>query len=883
PAAAEPPVRKPAAPPAPQPTPPAPEPGPPEAPDPFDVSVSERASDPFADAYASDDEEDFAFGAAPDLAADLAGAEAAERTPDLAAGEAAGAPEDVDRILSMLQEQKLFEPPTGDAVHWAPKKDAPKTGTKIALPLGVVWVLGIALAAGGWFGWQYMVERKETQAAALVEEASGDAFRGDHKDLIDAERLVRQARELKPIDREGTRLMLFVHAQRALEDGAFEPGYLRPAVDRAGRLELDTSRVKAAEAILAYAAGNAEAGEAARTAAAEAGADDPATLYVVGRLEQRLGEEEAATEHLQAALEAEPSFAAAAIGLAEAKVDEGQPAEALALLDGVLERHEGHLRATLWKAYLEADDSEAEAALASIEALEEGLRQEGAPTDLVLHALTRARLLRRLGRTEDAEAATEAAASAGATEPRLQALVAMASRSLGELGRAQRAAMAAVSEAPAIPEYRKLLAEILVERRDGVRALQTLAQLSNDDPEVLELSARAALIVGGDEALQAAAEALDAHLEGQEEPSTKMQALLIRIRVRTGDVRRALRDARRLARQAAGDADAGLAVAEAALAAREPRLAIDALERVTAAAPDEAEGFFLLGRAQRMAGEAEGAEEAFGRALELQPTHSEARVMLGYLLLDTGQFEEADELYQELARRVGRSGTGRSYALVGRLGRVEALLGLGRVEDAKVQLENVRESDRELPTVKLVEARVALADGRPGDAVSALRPLAQSEGARPDVIALFGDALYAANETRAAAEVYERALGIDEAHPESLLGFATVLLRGNKAREAGEILDRAAAALEARIRPPRLTGQLYTLRGRAALEDGDEGAAREALRAATEIETAPAEAWFYLGEALAGANSPEARQAYETYLEKAPEGPLASRARRAIR
>jgi 3-oxoacyl-[acyl-carrier protein] reductase len=54
-------------------------------------------------------------------------------------------------------------------------------------------------------------------------------------------------------------------------------------------------------------------------------------------------------------------------------------------------------------------------------------------------------------------------------------------------------------------------------------------------------------------------------------------------------------------------------------------------------------------------------------------------------------------------------------------------------------------------------------------------------------------------------------------------------------------------------------------------------------RAASEIEGAPAEAWFYLGEALAGRDSPDARAAYETYLERAPSGPLASRARRAIR
>jgi hypothetical protein len=73
------------------------------------------------------------------------------------------------------------------------------------------------------------------------------------------------------------------------------------------------------------------------------------------------------------------------------------------------------------------------------------------------------------------------------------------------------------------------------------------------------------------------------------------------------------------------------------------------------------------------------------------------------------------------------------------------------------------------------------------------------------------------------------------------------------------------------------------LSGRIGLERSERDAALRDLRAATEIESAPAEAWFYLGEALAGRSSPDARAAYEGYLERAPNGPLAQRARRAIR
>jgi len=75
------------------------------------------------------------------------------------------------------------------------------------------------------------------------------------------------------------------------------------------------------------------------------------------------------------------------------------------------------------------------------------------------------------------------------------------------------------------------------------------------------------------------------------------------------------------------------------------------------------------------------------------------------------------------------------------------------------------------------------------------------------------------------------------------------------------------------------------LRGRAALLGGDSelAAAREALRAATAIDGCPPDAWFWLGESLAGDNAPAAREAYQHYLELAPAGALAARARRAIR
>jgi tetratricopeptide (TPR) repeat protein len=848
------------------------------APTPFAASTDDLTSDDL-DSVVSQD-----VSAPHDEASSWSDEPAPPPVDDVSGGERAGRPEDVDAILGMLQKERLFEPPDEDAasVVWAARKDAPKTGTKVGVPLAVLGFLVVGLAVGGWFGYQAWVAHQDEQAAALVTEATTLAARGTHEALVDAERMLRQARELSPTGDAGPNVLLFVHTQRALEDGAFEPGFLQPTVDRATRAGLAGPRVDVANAIVAYARGASEEGDTKLQAAIAGGADDATVLYAIGRLEQRLGRD-TATGHLEAALAKDGTLASAAIALAEGATDAGQPEQALERLEGLLTQHPDHLRASLWIGFLKSSDDEPEPALARVDGLADRL-ERGAPADRVLHALTRAQLLRRLGRTEEAREALTLASASGATEPRLQALLAAAAQSSGDLARAQQAAMAAVASAPAIAEYRKLLAEILVARRDGVRALRTLAVLSADDPEVLALSARAALIVGTEDALQATAQALDAHLEANaEDASVEMRSLRVRVGVRLGTATEMLEVARRLARDAPGDPEVGLAVAEAALEARDARLATETLERVVQASPDDAEAHFLLGRAKRMGGDGEGAETALRRAIELQPTHGEAQAMLGYLLLDLGRYAEADTLYQELGARVGQSGSGRSYALVGRLGRIDALLGLGRLDDARVQSESLRGADRESASAKLVLARLALANDRPGEALPILRPLATAEDASPDVIALYGDALYAAGETLVAAETYERALAIDAAHPESLIGFATALVRGEKWRDAVDVIERAKAALDARIRPPTLRARLLVLAGRVGLERSERDAALRDLRAATEIEGAPTEAWFYLGEALAGRDSPDARAAYETYLERAPSGPLASRARRAIR
>lgn len=796
--------------------------------------------------------------------------------------------EDVDEILSMLKREGLFEPPGDASVQWAGRADVKKTqtgGTRIGLWMGIIWGIALACAVGGYFGWQEYIAHRHRQSAELVEQATGEAYDGDHEHLVDAERHLREARDLNVHDNSGPTLLLFVHSQRALEDGAFDAGFLRPTIAFAEQMEGDEieAYLDMARAVLAAAEGGHENARTRVASALEARPRDPALLYLAGRLEQRLGDEDA-LEHLQAAVEGEERLLAPRIALAEARFDEGQAEEALTLIDQVLSNESEHLRGRLWRTFMTSDDGEPEAAITSLVALDETVTTHGAPTDRVLYELARARLLRRSGEGEQAREAVDEAMRAGASEPRLLALLATEGRRAGRLGPAETAARNAVTGAPSNHDFRKLLAEIQLSRRNGRNALQTLAELPGEDPDVIEMRAEAALLLGSDEALNAASEGLDGYVEqNAEDASVRVRAMRIRIHTQLGQAREMITEARALLESAPGDPDAALALGEAAIKIFDADTAVESLDQAVSAAPDSVDAHYLLGRARRLAADAEGAETALRRAVELSPDYTDAKVTLASLLLDVGNYEGADELYQQLAR-AGLSSSGSRNAILGRLGRTQALIGLGRLDDAETQLEGIAEGARETPSGRTTEARLRLAQGRSGDALRVIRSLATAEeGATATVLALYGDALLAARQVGPAGDAYAAALESDSGSPEALIGQIDMAVRSERPSDAMELIERMGRVLEVRIRPPVMHARLQTLRGRAMLLDDEDEDAINALNAAIESGAAPPEAHFFLGEARSGANSPDARASYERYLELAPEGPFAARARRAIR
>ena|GEM_PF-1651648 len=144
------------------------------------------------------------------------------------------------------------------------------------------------------------------------------------------------------------------------------------------------------------------------------------------------------------------------------------------------------------------------------------------------------------------------------------------------------------------------------------------------------------------------------------------------------------------------------------------------------------------------------------------------------------------------------------------------------------------------------------------------------------------DSLYAQGHTGVAASYYRRALELDPDYAPALVGMGQGILRAKKYSEAMRNASRAlqlARGVDAR--PGLEAAAIYQV-GRVHYERGERDAARRLFRQSISLPGTPAEAWFYLGEALSSDNSPAAREAYERYLELVPEGHLADRARRAI-
>jgi len=785
-------------------------------------------------------------------------------------------PADADAVFEVVKRSGLFEESRAAGPQWALESEVEPRGTRVRNALIGLWAFTLVCSVGGYFGWQAFVGQRHAKAAAWVQEARALMQRGDHAGLVDAERLLRLAREQHPASTDVPLEALVLQVERVMEDGERDLAALKSALGRAPVSTDGKAAQDVATAVISAFGGDKVTRDKLLDQALASAQGDARRLHLLGRLEERLGRAQS-REHIEAAAQTDPKLMPARLALAAMSLDAGERADALQRVDAVLAEHKEHLRAQLMRLFITANDAEPVQLEASLTGLTDEMKLAGS-VDEMLFSLTKARVLRRQGKLDDASAAIERAAGLGVDEPRLLSWVSREALAVNKPSLAQQAASRALSVAPDVAPYRRLLARVLIERGDGARARELLDKLPADDLEAQIMKAQAALLEDDTPVLQAALTALMQAPSDKPDSAIEVGALKIRLESKLTPGKPVVDKAKALVKSAPGDPEALLALAEAGLAAHDPATASGALKQRFAVSPDDPNAHYLLGRARRMAADADGAETSFRKALTLSPGQSDSLIALGGLLLDEGKYEEADAVFQELASRGGSS-------LQGRIGRVEALVALGRTADAQVQLDAIPEAQRTSAAVRSAGARVALARSKPGEALSLLRPLLETQADRPALQALYGDALFAAEQLEGAASAYDKALSLDAGLPEALIGRAQVQLRTNKAKDALPVLDSAKRALSDRIRPPALHALRTTLVGQAYLlrnKRGDAETAKQVLRDAIKQSTAPAEAHYWLGEALGAKAAAEARTEYQRYLELAPNGKYAERARRAL-
>ncbi len=786
-------------------------------------------------------------------------------------------PEPPEAVLSMLADQGIYERASAtDQAEWVAKKDAPRPGHRLGKSLAVAWLLAMATAGGGYYGFTRWLDMRRADAKELIARAVKETAEGDHAQLVSAERGLIQARELDPKSQAAIEQLLFVHATRAIEDASGDLGLLRTSLARAERENAPKGLVLAAKAlVMAYDGDGAQAKQRAEEALAAAGRD-ARVFYLVGRLQQRMGLP-GAEALLEAATTKDPTLSLAYLGRAEIARQTGRHEDALSLLEKAKGADGTLLHAELWSLLLRVGTDDAAGQLQTLDGL--AARVEGAsPSDKLLALCTRAALLSQSGDIEGARAAVRSAASMSVQDPELMLVVANRAAAVGEHDLAYRAARKATSLAPLSRRYRDALADVLIRRGDGRAVLAALEGFEDDGAWMLTMRARAALLTGSREALEETKRTLSEYRRtdaGRDDMDAA--SLLLRSDLRLGaNAESLIAAARSIARKAPDSPLAQIALGEILLEAGRGEGAVEALERAKKLGSEDADVSYLLGRGYRSVGKPEQAKASLEQALALAPSHTQARTALGGLLLDSGDYAGAERLFASLEKeRAGASAT---------LGLIEAELGRGDVAAAKQRFDALSEDERALPGAQVVLARIAVADGRGAEAAKLLEPLTaeDSEYRSAETLVLLGDALYASTMVDTAAGVYEQALELDPEHPDALIGRAMAALRAEKTKQVEELLTRAERSLTTRVRAPIVRARLLLTRAKAYVLDESFEKAAKALAEVIPVAGIPAEAYFWYGEALAKTKTPGAAEQYTKYLELEPRGEYAARARRAL-
>jgi tetratricopeptide (TPR) repeat protein len=219
------------------------------------------------------------------------------------------------------------------------------------------------------------------------------------------------------------------------------------------------------------------------------------------------------------------------------------------------------------------------------------------------------------------------------------------------------------------------------------------------------------------------------------------------------------------------------------------------------------------------------------------------------------------------------------------LDKIEQLARERKFDEAKAYLSSVPQPVRQSTLGRAATARLALAQGKPLEALNTLSAMAREGALPPSASIIYGNALLVVGRVDEAAAAYNSALKLDPELPEALVARAELAVRGEQAAKALEFIDRAQRSPQTASRPEAFRARLLAIKGRAYIlraQTGDFELASQLLYEAVTHQGVPAEAYFWLGEAQAPRKPLAASVAFQRYLDLDPKGMYAARAKRAL-
>lgn len=216
---------------------------------------------------------------------------------------------------------------------------------------------------------------------------------------------------------------------------------------------------------------------------------------------------------------------------------------------------------------------------------------------------------------------------------------------------------------------------------------------------------------------------------------------------------------------------------------------IEAMRRLVALKPEEADGWDRLGKSLYVAKQYDEAVKAFRKALEINPKSGEMLANLGVTLKTKGEMTEYEKTVQTLSL-------------------VDAKLAKSLMEFSP-SVEGTASSAGKGQPAAVVSAADQAAMEEPGE-IRALRKLVAMDPKDANSLDGLGKALYQKGNLKEAVECFDKALALKPGVEEVLANLGVALKTQGSTREYEKVLEKLAAVnpktaeeLKAFVPPPR--------------------------------------------------------------------------------